>query len=161
MLAWTRTAIGFAAVGAAILKASVPAGLAVLAMSVPIWVVDRLTRRSVDTWLSARRHVLVTTTVIVVALAALAVAFAVPSENGLVRPRPAGSRPAGAGQDDAPTSSRAAAAMWLAVMPAAASSSLLVPEPGISRTARCATDSSARPAPVSASSTAEPRPPSG
>ena len=85
MLAWTRTAIGFAAVGTAIMRANVPAGLAVLAMSVPIWVVDRLTRRSVDTWLSARRHVLVSTTVIVVALAALAVAFAVPSAHGLIR----------------------------------------------------------------------------
>ena len=166
MLAWTRTAIGFAAVGAVILKANLPAGFVVLAMSVPIWVVDRLTRRSVNTWLSARRHVLVTATVVVIAAAALAVAIAAPSENGLIRARPAGSRltgsrPAGARQEDAPTSPRAAAAMWLALMPAASSSSLLVPDPGISRTARWATDTSARPAPVSASSTAEPRPPSG
>ena len=92
MLAWTRTAIGFGAVGVAVLKANVPAGFAVLAMTVPIWILDRISRRSPDSWLSARRHVLVTVTVIVVALAALAVSFAVPS-SGLTRPDTVGSRP--------------------------------------------------------------------
>lgn len=161
MLAWRRTAIGFAAVGAAILKANVPAGLAVLAMSVPIWIVDRLSRRSVNTWLSARRHALVTATVIVIALAALAVAIGAPSKTGLTRPRAAGTRPVPSGRAYAPARPEAAAAICPALMPAASSSSWLVPEPGISRTARCATRRSTRPVSASASSTAEPRPPSG
>ena len=163
MLAWRRTAIGFAAVGAAILKANVPAGLAVLAMSVPIWIVDRLSRRSVSTWLSARRHLLITATVIVIALAALAVAIGAPSKTGLTPPRAAGgsARPAPSRHAYAPTRAEAAAAICPALMPAASSSSWLVPEPGISRTARCATRKSNRPASASASSTAEPRPPSG
>src|SRR6266705_3802743 len=49
--------------------------------------------------------------------------------------------------------------MWLALIPAASSSSSLVPEPGISLTARWVTASSGVPA--SASRTADPRPPSG
>lgn len=84
-LAWTRTAIGFVAVGAAMLKANVPAGFAVLAMSAPIWVVDRFTARSPDSWLAARRHVLVTGTIIVVALAALVITLVAPSQGGLIR----------------------------------------------------------------------------
>jgi uncharacterized membrane protein YidH (DUF202 family) len=86
MLAWTRTAIGFVAVGAAMLKANVPAGFAVLAMSLPIWVVDRFTGRAPDSWLAVRRHVLVTATIIAVAVAALVITLTVPSHAGLIRP---------------------------------------------------------------------------
>lgn len=88
-LAWTRTAIGFVAVGAAMLRANVPAGLTVLAMSAPVWVVDRLTARAPESRLAARRHVLVTATIIVVALAALVITLTVPSHTGLIR-RPGG-----------------------------------------------------------------------
>jgi uncharacterized membrane protein YidH (DUF202 family) len=146
MLAWTRTAIGFVAVGAAMLKANVPAGFVVLAMSVPIWVVDRVTARSPESWLAARRHILVTATIIVVALAALVITLTVPSRAGLTRGSGAGPQPAPLPRYDPATRSRAAAAMWTASMPAAPSSSLLVPDPGISRTARCATSRSTRPA---------------
>ena len=58
----------------------------------------------------------------------------------------------------AETSLRAAAAIASASMPAAASSSAGLPEPGISRTARCSKASSS---PASAESTVSPSPPSG
>jgi uncharacterized membrane protein YidH (DUF202 family) len=45
-LAWTRTAISFAAVGAAILRASLAAGAIVVAMSMAIWVLGHLAARN-------------------------------------------------------------------------------------------------------------------
>ena len=41
-LAWTRTALAFAAIGAIILRRELIAGLVVLALSVPVWAVGRL-----------------------------------------------------------------------------------------------------------------------
>jgi hypothetical protein len=41
-LAWTRTALSFAAIGAAILKRDLAAGFVVLALSVLVWGVGRL-----------------------------------------------------------------------------------------------------------------------
>jgi uncharacterized membrane protein YidH (DUF202 family) len=41
-LAWTRTAIAFAAVGGAVLKTNVAAGLTVLALAPVVWQVGRL-----------------------------------------------------------------------------------------------------------------------
>jgi uncharacterized membrane protein YidH (DUF202 family) len=43
-LAWTRTALAFAAIGAVILRRELVAGLVVLALSVPVWAVGRLAR---------------------------------------------------------------------------------------------------------------------
>jgi len=74
-LAWTRTAIAFAAIGGAMLKANPVAGLAVLVLSLPIWAVARQAGRSVGAQSSHRGLRLVTATVVLVALAALAVAF--------------------------------------------------------------------------------------
>jgi uncharacterized membrane protein YidH (DUF202 family) len=45
-LAWRRTAIAFAAVGGAVLKENVAAGLSVLAMAPLIWEAGRLSRGS-------------------------------------------------------------------------------------------------------------------
>lgn len=70
-LAWTRTAIAFAAIGAAILKSSPVAGLIVLALTVPIWAAVR----STDRIPAARSMPLVTLTVLLVATAALVIAF--------------------------------------------------------------------------------------
>jgi hypothetical protein len=69
--AWSRTAIAFAAIGAAMLKSSPIAGGIVLALTMPIWVAVRRT----DGISSARRLRLVTTTVLIVAVAALVVAL--------------------------------------------------------------------------------------
>lgn len=70
-LAWTRTAIAFAAIGAAILKSSPVAGVIVLALAVPIWAAVR----STDRIPAARRLPLVTVAVLLVAAAALVIAF--------------------------------------------------------------------------------------
>jgi uncharacterized membrane protein YidH (DUF202 family) len=45
-LAWTRTAISFAAVGGAVLKANVITGLIILAITPVIWQLGRVTRGS-------------------------------------------------------------------------------------------------------------------
>jgi uncharacterized membrane protein YidH (DUF202 family) len=70
-LAWSRTAIAFAAIGAAMLKVSPVAGLIVLALTMPIWAAVR----KFDGISTDRRLRLVTVTVVVVAAAALVMAF--------------------------------------------------------------------------------------
>jgi uncharacterized membrane protein YidH (DUF202 family) len=71
-LAWTRTAVAFAAIGGAMLKLSPVAGLAVLVLSLPIWAVAR---GNGGTDLSLRGLRLVTVTVVIIAIAALVVAI--------------------------------------------------------------------------------------
>lgn len=70
-LAWNRTAIAFAAIGAAMLKSSPIAGVIVLVLTMPVWAAVR--RAAAIS--SARRLRLVTATVLLVATAALVVAF--------------------------------------------------------------------------------------
>ena len=69
-LAWTRTALSFAAVGAFLLKKDVIAGLIILAVAPVIWRLGRL-----DYHLPGRLK-LVTVTIVAVSLVALAVALA-------------------------------------------------------------------------------------
>ena len=69
-LAWTRTALSFAAVGAVLLKKDVIAGLIILAVAPVIWRLGRL-----DYHLPGRLK-LVTVTIVAVSLVALAVALA-------------------------------------------------------------------------------------
>jgi uncharacterized membrane protein YidH (DUF202 family) len=72
-LAWTRTAISFAAVGAVILKSDPAAGLTVLALSPLIWALAHLfTARTADS--RHGRLLLVAVTVTAVSLVTLAVA---------------------------------------------------------------------------------------
>jgi len=74
-LAWTRTALAFAAIGGAMLKLSLVAGLVVLLLSLPIWATARH-RRGADPVAFSPPHLrMVTGTVVIVALAALAVAL--------------------------------------------------------------------------------------
>jgi uncharacterized membrane protein YidH (DUF202 family) len=74
VLAWTRTAIAFAAVGGALLKTTPLAGLLVLAMSALVWGLGRVSshpaRAGQPHW---PRHLLITLTVTLVSLVALAV----------------------------------------------------------------------------------------
>lgn len=72
-LAWTRTAISFAALGGALLKTTPPAGALVLAMSAVVWGLGHMSCRS-DRPESPRchRHLLITLTVTLVSLVALA-----------------------------------------------------------------------------------------
>lgn len=78
-MAWTRTALAFAAVGGVILKTSVPAGLAVLATCPLVWAAGRLGGPSPRAAAGAgpapfvRRFRLVTITIVVVAMVALVV----------------------------------------------------------------------------------------
>lgn len=74
-LAWTRTAVAFAAVGAAILKTRLVAGLAVLALAVVVWGLRRLFRDAAVTRSQRARLLGVTLTVVAVALVALVIAF--------------------------------------------------------------------------------------
>jgi uncharacterized membrane protein YidH (DUF202 family) len=68
-LAWTRTALSFAAVGGVMLKREVIPGLIVLAVAPAIWQLGRLREHF------PRRLELITATVVAVALVALVVAL--------------------------------------------------------------------------------------
>jgi len=68
-LAWTRTALSFAAVGGVVLKKDVVAGLVIMAAVPAIWQLGRLAHHRPG------RLRLVTATIVAVAAVALAVAF--------------------------------------------------------------------------------------
>jgi uncharacterized membrane protein YidH (DUF202 family) len=76
-LAWTRTAISFAALGGAILKATPVAGVLVLAMAALIWGLGRLSRRyeRLTDRHRSRLLLLITLAVTFVSLVALALAL--------------------------------------------------------------------------------------
>ena len=73
-LAWARTAIAFAAVGAAMLRRQPVAGLIVLAITPVIWALGRVASQQMGSKPNARQLLLVT--VIVTLVAALAVVIA-------------------------------------------------------------------------------------
>lgn len=77
-LAWTRTAISFAALGGAILKTAPAAGVPVLALCILVWGIGRLPRRFERAGTHERRRMLllISIAVTVVALVALGVALA-------------------------------------------------------------------------------------
>jgi uncharacterized membrane protein YidH (DUF202 family) len=68
-LAWTRTAISFAAVGGVVLKREVLPGLILLAVAPAIWLLGRLAYRRQD------RLILLTAAVVAVAIVAVVVSF--------------------------------------------------------------------------------------
>jgi uncharacterized membrane protein YidH (DUF202 family) len=76
-LAWTRTAISFAALGGAILKTTPLAGVLVLAMAASVWGLGRLSRRYERLTDRDRSRLLlpITLAVAFVSLAALALAL--------------------------------------------------------------------------------------
>jgi uncharacterized membrane protein YidH (DUF202 family) len=77
-LAWTRTAIGFAAIGAAVLKHSPLIGLPILVVSAVIWRLGRLPGAAGSRSGHDRRFLLITVTITVIALVALVLSFAGP-----------------------------------------------------------------------------------
>jgi uncharacterized membrane protein YidH (DUF202 family) len=89
-LAWTRSSISFAAIGAAILKARPLVGAPLLLLAVAIWAVGRLPRSPGHAAVASRRVLLVTVGVNLVALVALAIALLGHSTHGLqlLPPRP-------------------------------------------------------------------------
>jgi uncharacterized membrane protein YidH (DUF202 family) len=85
-LAWTRSSISFAAIGVALLKDKPVIGGPVLILSAAIWSIGLMPADLSQTGranLTRRRVQLVTAGVILIALAALAIAFLGRSSNGL------------------------------------------------------------------------------
>ena len=82
-LAWTRSAIAFAAIGAAITKTRPLVGAPLLGFSAVIWLIGRSRRTPGLAGLGPRRVLTVAISVTVVALAALIIVLAAQSAPGL------------------------------------------------------------------------------
>jgi len=80
-LAWTRSAISFAALGAVIVKFRPALGVPILAFSAVVWSVGRLPRDEAGT--AARRVLLVTAAVTTLALVALVLTLLGQDSRGL------------------------------------------------------------------------------
>jgi uncharacterized membrane protein YidH (DUF202 family) len=74
-LAWTRTAIGFAALGAALLKYRPVVGLPVLVLSAVVWRLGRLPGTAGAGDVRDRRLLLITVTTVAVSVVALLLSF--------------------------------------------------------------------------------------
>jgi uncharacterized membrane protein YidH (DUF202 family) len=76
-LAWIRSALAFAALGGAVLKAEPALGIPVLAMSAVVWAIGRFARHTAGEGRGARRGplLLITIAAILVSLVALVVAL--------------------------------------------------------------------------------------
>jgi len=82
-LAWTRTVIGFAAIGAALLHKSVTAGVAVLVLSGVVQACGRLGRPGEAGQARSGPLLIIALAVAGIALAALAIAVFGPPSSGL------------------------------------------------------------------------------
>jgi uncharacterized membrane protein YidH (DUF202 family) len=82
-LAWTRTAISFAALGGAILKSHPYAGIPILALSALIWKLGRLASAPAPGAIRSRRLLLIAIAVTGVSLVALALTLLGPEPSGL------------------------------------------------------------------------------
>ena len=82
-LAWTRTALSFAAIGGIILKRELAAGFVVLALSGLVWVVGRLARVPGQVRARPGRLLVITVAVTAVAFVALMLALFGPQTGGL------------------------------------------------------------------------------
>jgi hypothetical protein len=82
-LAWTRTALSFAAIGAIILKRDLAAGFVVLALSGLVWVVGRLAAIPGQVRARPGRLLVIATAVTAVAVVALILALFGPQTGGL------------------------------------------------------------------------------
>ena len=82
-LAWARTAIAFAAVGATMLKRQPVAGLIVLALTPVVWALGHVASQQIGSKPHVRRLLLVTVIVTIVAALAVAVAVLSPGPSSL------------------------------------------------------------------------------
>ncbi len=86
-LAWTRTAISFAALGAAMLRSSTAAGAVVMAIGAAVWGLGQLSARDTDPaahrrWLDHRRTVrLITAATTLMSVLALILALLAPDHR--------------------------------------------------------------------------------
>lgn len=83
-LAWTRTAISFAALGGAILKVRPAEGIPILAFSLLIWWLGRVPSATVTGRAEQRRLLMIAVTVTGISLAALLTSLLPPGSAGLV-----------------------------------------------------------------------------
>ena len=74
-LAWTRTAISFAAVGGAVLKYRPAVGLPVIVLSAVVWRLGRLSGTAGAADVRGRRLLLITVTTVAVSVVALVLSF--------------------------------------------------------------------------------------
>jgi uncharacterized membrane protein YidH (DUF202 family) len=81
-LSWTRTAISFAALGAAVLKSRPYAGIPILIVSGLIWGLGQLTRAPATGQALSRRLLLITVAITGVSIVALAIALFSPERGG-------------------------------------------------------------------------------
>ena len=88
-LAWTRTAISFAALGGVVLKTNVITGLIIVAIAPLVWELGRMSRiGSPDTNLpavGATRIRVITASIVAVSLLSLLVALLGPATHGALR----------------------------------------------------------------------------
>ena len=87
-LAWTRTAISFAALGGVVLKANVVTGLIILAIAPVIWRLGHATRGAERACLSALGQVrlfLITASIVLITLLCLVVAILGKADPGALR----------------------------------------------------------------------------
>jgi uncharacterized membrane protein YidH (DUF202 family) len=77
-LSWTRTAIGFAALGGVILKTNVVPGIIVIAISPVVWRLGQLSRSGATV---PGRLRLITATIVAVSLVALVLSFVASSRG--------------------------------------------------------------------------------
>ncbi len=82
-LAWTRTALAFAAVGAVILRREVIAGVVILVLAPVVWALGRLPAHQLTAPQQARRLLMLTVTVVLISIVAVAVAVLGPSPDSL------------------------------------------------------------------------------
>jgi uncharacterized membrane protein YidH (DUF202 family) len=82
-LAWTRTAISFAALGGVILKSHPYAGIPVLVLSALVWELGRLARPTSGGLARSRHVLLIAVAVTGVSLAALVISLLGPESSGL------------------------------------------------------------------------------
>jgi len=82
-LAWTRTALAFAAIGAVILRRDLIAGLVVLALSALVWAVGRLAAGTGPVRARRARLLVITVAVTGVSFVALALALFGPHTAGI------------------------------------------------------------------------------
>ena len=86
-LAWTRTAISFAALGGAILRATPVAGVLVLAMAALVWGIGRLSRRYERLTDRHRSRLLLLITLAVTFVSSVALALALLAGGSPLTPR--------------------------------------------------------------------------
>lgn len=89
LLAWTRTAISFAALGGVVLKVNVVTGLIVLAVAPMVWQLGRISQsdspRGQLPAIGPVRILLITVSIVAVALLSLLVALLGPAVPGALR----------------------------------------------------------------------------